>query len=287
MIRKTFILFITSLATASAYHASASQHVIIIIHGTWAHKKKHAHWYNPNGYFFDTIEKNVSENTSVISFLWSGDNTAHARDTGGLVLAKLINSYSADTTITIIAHSHGATVGIIASHYLAKDPKNHKKIRHFYSLGRPVDNTLHLPNMDTIEYFYNFFSYNDAIQPVFGAYEREIHPQHERIANIRMVIDGRSPDHSELHDPCVAEWIHDIHTFLTNYETFSFFEPGLIHFFSDGPPEYFIDTERAILRFQDQQANNKINHAIKTGSYKIKRSIKDHFEKQAKSFSDT
>ena len=286
MIRKTLLLLITSLTTVSSDHATESQHVIIIIHGTWAHKKKHAHWYNPNGYFFDIIERNAPKNTSVISFLWSGDNTTHARDTGGLVLAKLINSYSAETTVTIIAHSHGATVGIIASHYLAKDTKNHKKIRHFYSLGRPVDNTIHLPNMETIEYFYNFFSYNDAIQPVFGTYEREIHPQHERIANIRMLIDGKAPDHSELHDPCVAEWISNIHTVLASYETFSFFEPGLLHFFSDGPPEYSIDTDRVILRLQDRQSNSKINHAIKTGSYKIKRTIKDHFEKQTKNVSE-
>lgn len=283
MIKKFFLLIAACFSslftqrTTPSQSAPDSAQVIIIIHGTWAHKKVYQHWYSPEGYFFDAIERNVPKNTKVISFLWSGSNSSFARDAAGKALAKLIDSYPSSTKISIIAHSHGATVGVIASHYLAKNTSHRHKITHFYSLGRPVDNLLHMPNMEVIEHFYNFFSYNDAIQRVFGLYEREIVPRHERIVNMRIMIDGKDPDHSELHDPCVAEWLCELHTFLAEHAAFSFINPGLLHFFSDGPPEYSVDTERNTLRVKDQKSNTKFNHAIKTGSYKLKRSFKEFF----------
>lgn len=251
-----------------------TKEIVLLIHGTWAHKKNAEHWYNPDGYFFDIIEKQLKkENTVLVTFLWSGGNSPQARESAARVLAKTIESYNNTDVINIIAHSHGATVGILASQYLAKNPSNKHRISQFYSLGRPVNNKECQPNMDVIDYFYNFFSYNDAIQRVFGAYEREILPTHHRIANLRIVVNGKDPNHSELHAPCIAQWIYTIHDLLCLNETFEFSDPGVLYFSDTQPPTYAIDIQREALREYDRRLNNAIVHAFKIGKYKLARNV--------------
>ena len=67
-----------------------------------------------------------------------------------------------------------------------------------------------MPNMDKIDFMYHFFSYADLVQPVLGLFGRE-YPSHERIANIRTLINDKNPLHSQLHNPLVAKWICMFH----------------------------------------------------------------------------
>ena len=246
--------------------------IIFIIHGTWAHKKFEEHWYNPDGYFFNAIEKQLKkEDTVLVPFLWSGNNTPQARESAANVLTKSIESYPLDTTITIIAHSHGATVGVLASQKLGLHKNNEHRISRFYSLGRPVDNKLHMPDMNVIDYFYNFFSYNDSVQRVFGAYEREVLPQHSRIANIRVILNGKDPNHSELHHASIGQWIYSIHDIICLNKAFEFCEPAIVHFYDNKAPQHLLDTERITLRQKDQRVTNAIIHAFKIGAYTLKK----------------
>jgi hypothetical protein len=266
LIKKPILLLLIMMHSATLCKKS----IVFLIHGTWAHKKFEEHWYNPQGYFFETLEKQLAkENALLVPFLWSGGLSEQARLSAAQVLAKLIESYPEDIPINIIAHSHGATVAVLASQILGNNPKNMHRICQFYSLGRPVDNKLHWPDMNVIDYFYNFFSFNDLIQRVLGDYDREVLPAHGRIANIRIIINGQNPSHSELHHKCIAQWIYSIHDMLCPQDWFDFCSPGVLSFSDLQPPTYSLDRERETLRERDRRMDNALLHAIRMSKYII------------------
>lgn len=257
-IKKYFFL---PIFFALSLHAHS---VYIIIHGTWASKYP---WHMPQGDFFDALERSLlPHHASVVSFLWSGKLDHNSRTTAAQCLVKLIKSYPTSTRIIIVAHSHGANVGIIASQQLAKDAKNKHSIYSFYALGTPVNCESYMPNMKIITYFYNLFSYDDFVQSCLGIFGRE-YPLHERVANIRITIDGKYPSHSELHSPIVAQWLTGIHELYQknnngNFGSFLFKKPGIIHFTNDKLPLYAVDIEREQLRKQDRQLENQLQMGL-------------------------
>jgi len=236
-------------------HISYTQTVFIVIHGTWATQER---WYMPGGDFFDALEKNAQQQqATVIPYRWSGMNNYKDRIYAAKGLVQLIQRCSPDTTICLVSHSHGGNVGIIASQLLACIPGNTNHIHFFYALGTPVSRKNYQPNMDVITYFYNLFSFEDLIQPVLGFFERE-YTQHERIANIRITINDREPDHAQLHDPLVAQWIPQLHAMVTSFQTFDFKIPGIIHFANNKKPIYIPDKVRKHLIERDQLLNKMI-----------------------------
>jgi hypothetical protein len=113
--------------------------------------------------------------------------------------------------------------------------------------------------MDVVGYFYNFFSLEDTIQTVCGTLGRE-YPSHERIANVRVFINGKQPTHIELHGSCIAQWLPILHDyfcgicdeyFLDRYDFFS--RPSIVHFMKDVVPRYEVDEERAALIDKDKK----------------------------------
>lgn len=239
----------------------------IIVHGTWSRPFT---WHMPGGAFYDALAS-VSQPGTISFFLWSGKNNHDARITGGKRLAHYIREFCPeDSEINIIGHSHGSNVGIIASHELAKDPTNKHRIYRFFALGTPTHTTRYLPDMNTITYFYNLFSYNDYVQPVFGFFERE-YPKHDRIANICITINGNEPRHADMHHPLIAQWIPNIHEdlqsqALAGFDTFSFHTPGIIHFNDDETPRYELDPDRRYKKeHQDRlvQAFNNVQMEIR------------------------
>ena len=244
----------------------SSAHVCIVVHGTWAPQEP---WYQPGGDFFQEIAcagEDIFD--EVISFTWSGNNNTKDRREAGKELAQLIEQYD---LATIVAHSHGATVAILASHYLARNSqvyqsKNRYKIQSLYALGVPVDEYDGLPEMNIVCFFYNIFSFNDSVQPVFGLFDRTF-TDHERIANISITIDGVEPNHSELHHPIVGSHLFGIHEKFYNYciggfERFVFFRPGIVHFYKDGPPKYELDENRECLLDSDKYMNQLLLYAL-------------------------
>ena len=221
--------------------------VFIIVHGTWGTASS---WNIPGGDFFDTLEKNAQRlGHATINFSWSGYLDPMHRANAGKALAKLIRSYPSTTEFYIVAHSHGSNVAIVASQELGRQEHNHHRIKILYALGTPVDRTLYMPDMDVIDYYYNLFSFKDIVQPILG-YCHRTYPTHDRIANIRILINGKEPDHYSIHHPVLARWIPNLHSMLMKHEcspVFAFHVPGLIDFFDVAKPRYTLDVEREAL----------------------------------------
>ncbi len=217
----------------------------LIIHGTWSPPFD---WHMPGGDFYDALSS-VSASGTVSFFLWSGKNNHAARVAAGKQLVEYIRlHYPTDARLNLIGHSHGSNVGILASQEMAQDPQNEHQIHGFYALGTPTDIPRYMPDMTTITYFYNFFSFNDFIQPIFGFFGRE-YPSHDRISNICITINGEAPIHTNLHHPLIANWLPAIHENLAalklaGFELFDFKKPAIIHFSEKTIPRYEVDISR-------------------------------------------
>ncbi len=236
-------------------HITYAQTVFIVIHGTWAAQEQ---WYMPGGDFFNALEKSaIQQQAAVTPYRWSGNNNYKDRIHAAKGLVQLIQSYSPDTTICLVSHSHGGNVGIIASQLLAHMPTTTNHIHIFYALGTPVNTTNYQPNMNMITYFYNLFSFEDLIQPVLGFFEREYLP-HERIANIRITINNKEPSHTQLHNPLVGQWLPLLHEILTSFQDFDFKIPSIIHFAENKKPSYAADKTRQQYIERDRLLNKMI-----------------------------
>ena len=256
-----YVLFL--IASPFVYAKSAC----IIVHGTWASKES---WYQPGGAFFESVlsssEKyNIDE---VVSFTWSGKNNQRDRQRAGFELSQTIQKYDA---VTIIAHSHGATVGILASHdlrenWIACGKKTEYKIKKFYALGIPVNQYDCFPNMNVIGKFYNLFSFSDMVQPVFGVFGRTFF-LHDRVANLSVVIDGIEPTHSSIHSGVVGRGILSVAEGFAKkgrkkMDPFSFENPGKVLFFKEQIPEYQRDYMREELIARDKKLMRLLLDAI-------------------------
>ncbi|HSW74169.1 MAG TPA: hypothetical protein VLG71_03345 [Candidatus Limnocylindria bacterium] len=218
----------------------ATQEVFIIVHGTWGTREA---WYKQGGDFFTAIERSIKGRGSVVSFCWSGKVDNQSRKQAGQDLAVFITSYPATTKITLFTHSHGGNVGIIASQELPQYSDKHR-IHHFYALATPVNLKGYMPNMQIIDHFYNLFSLDDLVQPVFGIFSRA-YPPHQRIANIRIVVNTKGPDHEELHHPLVGGWLTHLHGLAqqAGHQTVMGM-PGLLHITNTETAYYAHDPEQ-------------------------------------------
>lgn len=263
--KKAIIVFITCIALNNPLiHTNT---VFIIIHGTWS---ANSDWYAPGGDFFDTLEKSTPNDTAIVPFRWNGNNNHFERIKAAHSLVKLIQTYDQATTyVYIIAHSHGGNIATLASQILAQDSENNHRVEILYTLGTPTCKE-YAPNMNVIGYLYNLFSFEDLIQPVLGAFLRE-HPSHERIANMRVFINDKEPDHSTLHHPCVAQWLPMLHNDFTQYiDSKNISEPSIVYFDSTKAPQYALDTKRKDLIERDQRISlmivNSFRNSFEIGS---------------------
>lgn len=227
--------------------------VFIVVHGTWASSSA---WSKPDGDFFTELEKSAHERGhATITYTWSGNlNEAH-RLAAGKGLAKLIRSYPPDTECYIVAHSHGGNVAIIASQELGKMPENKHRIKILYALATPIESQQYMPDMAVIDYFYNLFSLVDFVQPVLGLFNR-VYPPHERMVNLRTVINDREPSHCDIQHPAIARWLPSLHGMLITHQcspVFDFHVPGIIKFYDTEKPRYELDIDRDALLEKDKR----------------------------------
>lgn len=237
--------------------------VFILIHGTWGAE---CAWYVPKGDFFETLEQTVcKKNSSVVSFRWSGGAGHEARLKAAHSLVKLIRTYHPSVAIYIIAHSHGGNVAALASHMLEEENNQHH-IRALFTLGTPVMHN-YLPNMNTIRYLYNLFSFEDLIQTVLGISGRE-YPNHKRIANLRVFINGKEPHHAGLHYGLVGKWLPYLHQhfkqFLKENGIVGISEPCIVYFADNKAPEYVFDVNRTELLERDRQLSILILDSLRS-----------------------
>lgn len=254
---------------------STYNRVYILIHGTWAIESS---WSQVQGSFFESLNTALKIiGAKLVNFSWTGNLNHQSRMQAGINLAKLIESYPDNTKISLIGHSHGANVGIIASNILGQNTKNNNKIKTFYALGVPVDTKRYMPDMSVIKYFYSFFSFNDFVQPVLGLYGR-MFPEHEKIANIRTLVKDKEPGHTQLHSIPVGLWLPLIHKYLAckkinNFDQFDFKMPMLINFYKSKPPVYSIDYNREKALLEDQKTNFELKNTYKEESKERKENV--------------
>lgn len=258
---KFFNYFSIIFISLGIFTLCAKQEVYVIIHGTYA---QNGTWHKPGSKFFNEIEQQCKgKNNKVISFTWSGKNSHDARIEGAKKLAKVINNYPQNTYFHIIAHSHGGNVGILASQLLQNKKPKHK-IKTFFALGTPINPVLYAPNMDTIFHLYNFFSFNDAVQPVLGYFNREL-PKHERIFNIRITINGSQPDHYEIAHHSFGKWIPNFENQLNAYiKKFPYFAqvPLMIDYNENNSLTFHVDLAKELFKKQDYK-NHSWRAALK------------------------
>lgn len=241
------IMLVWMLFVQTAAHAAHTNGVYILIHGTWG---ADAAWYKTGSAFFKELELSASKyNRTVTSYTWTGKLNHKTRLEAGKQLAQLIQSYPVDTSINIISHSHGSNVGNLASSILAQDKNNKHSIDCFFAFGTPVHTKKYMPAMSVIKRYFNFYSYNDWVQPIFGFFDRTF-PRHESIANLRIMIDCHHPSHRTILSPVVARWLPEIPDGLRskrmgNFERLSFEHPGVVHFSSHGCPTYTVESKRS------------------------------------------
>ena len=263
---KQIIIFIAFIAADIQ-----ARSVFILVHGTWGAS---SNWYTPRGDFFDALENTVcGKDSAVVSFRWSGGCGHASRMNAAESLVKLIKTYDISTAIFLVAHSHGGNVVMLASHLLAHQENNKHRIRALFTLGTPVMSN-YLPNMKIIQYLYNLFSFEDIIQPVFGISCRE-YPEHKRVANLRVIINGKEPDHAGLHHPLIGKWIAYVHKHFKQYLekkniTYHISEPSIVYFNDNKAPEYIHDIKRDELLERDRQLSvlilNSLRRSLDTGS---------------------
>jgi hypothetical protein len=255
-----------------------------LVHGTWAKKST---WHKEQGHFFKTLKSSATQThaiptlVSINSFEWSGKLSHESRVKAGKHLAYLIKKLPVDTKIHIIAHSHGANVVFVASEILAQE-KSKNRIETCFLLGAPINIKWYNPCMEKISYIYNMFSFKDCVQTVFGSYERVL-PEHERIFNLQITINGKQPGHSELISQTVATWLPSFHELYQKQEDFKLCsgnKPGIVHFFDHQKPVYALDKNQKKSLEYDKKIQKKLfeNYCKDTlckGIYPQKETITD------------
>lgn len=257
-------VLVSALCTRESLYTKSA---CVVIHGTWAQQSS---WYRAGGDFFEAIRNSMRELYIVdelISFSWSGKLGYRSHMQAAYLLAEKIMEYD---FVILVAHSHGATVGILASQILAKKVSKGNslvKISKFYALGVPVDPTgLIYPDMSVIDKFYNLFSFGDLVQPVQGMYQR-CFGQHERIANISIVLDGFYPLHTQLHHATIGKYLLKIPDFYmqhgeNNFQLFQHQAPAEILFYDSKNPIYGLQSDRDRLLQLDKVASGLLDNAF-------------------------
>jgi hypothetical protein len=217
--------------------------VYILVHGTWT--AQDIGWHTAETPFYTTLKQHNPE-ARVISFAWSGNNTHQARIDAGKNLANLIESYPEGTPIILIAHSHGGNVCFLASRELAQ--RNSAIQLTVVCLGTPINREFYGPSMRCIQRIFNLFSLSDFVQPVFGMFGRLLST--ERTINAAIVLNGKEPDHYQLHDPLIAQWLPHL---LENRILDTTFWYGVIHFQLTEPPILQEDSSLVVQVAENQQ----------------------------------
>lgn len=245
-----YLCLATLLLTSITQPNEQPKPIVIVMHGTWA---RDTNWYKEGGDFYEELRQGMYElDAEFTSFTWSGKLDNYSRRHAGIQLAELIHSFDPTRPLIITAHSHGVNVAIVASHILAQRTDNKHTIHTIFALGAPVSAQSYMPNMDIIQRFYNFYSFEDMVQPVLGMFDR-IYPEHERITNIRVIIGENEPNHENMHNPLIGRWLYG----LCAYE----FEHGKTYiatFAEDTPAIVAIDTQREKLEERDLGLLHKI-----------------------------
>ena len=267
---KSYLFYLKiTLVFLNTHNSMYTKSACIIIHGTWAQNET---WYLPGGDFFEAVKScndEIKRVDEVVSFSWSGKLGYPAQVEAAKNLAKNMELYD---SVILIAHSHGATIGMIASHVMLENSSNRNKngkIAQFYSLGVPISQSTITSNMLTIKRFYNLFSFGDFIQTVNGTCDRTF-TFFDRVANISVQLNNVHPTHGQLHHPSIGMWLLKIEDFfaqkqLGNFENFDCNYPGFIFFTAYAHPSYALQEDQSVLIDLDRKIHEWMTTAFFRG----------------------
>lgn len=203
---------------------------VFIIHGTFAANS--LEYYKPNEIFYENAARFAKELANkervpveLIAFRWSGYNNSSARKDAGVFLTSILDNYYSDYKIYTIAHSHGCNVVNYSSRILQK-----AKIDHAIHLSCPVRDAVEKDfkpkNFLRLIQFYS----NSDIVATLGAFTtkailslspRKFKVQKNKnveIYNVRTLLDGSDPGHSNSKDYIVYHLKNIINIIDNNYE---------------------------------------------------------------------
>ncbi len=274
MNKKIFFIYLIALFIKT-------ESAIFIIHGTSIMPKTYEtdkKWFKPKGDFYLALEAEAKKrNLKTITFYWSGSMNNKGRMLAAEDLVRKIAEHIEEKNI-LMCHSHGGTIGILASKLLNPTPEiplftspedihdymvSYKRLKNeralieskknaqkkypidcLYLLGTPIHCKKLKPNMNTIEYLFNLYSTGDRVQTILGRYQRMIEPM-PRASNLQVIIDNQHPSHRHLHHPVIAKSILSIpfefkKNKLNGFENFNLNNDGKLIFHLNKLPEYKI-----------------------------------------------
>jgi len=124
------------------------------IHGTWSKPKTFPE-------LTKTTIRDLFGNSEGKEFKWTGDNIDEARQKAGAALAEHIHSNLKDgEPLTIVGHSHGGNVAIIAINILKQ--KYGVKVDNLVTINTPVRE--YAPVKDAVDQHYNIWHDSDPVQ---------------------------------------------------------------------------------------------------------------------------
>ncbi len=133
---------------------------VYLVHGTWSNpnSKGRSTWEGVDRAWGDALGDN-----DVVEFNWSGDNNGEARRIAGRNLANLIelDIKNGIRNISIVSHSHGGNVALVASLELRN--RGHQ-IDDLILIGTPANETLFFTAGDAAKNFVSVYNDEDAVQ---------------------------------------------------------------------------------------------------------------------------
>lgn len=200
-------IFLLLIFICRGLYAFQPGELFIVVPGTWAIKAK---WYTLGGDFFSAVQRSVAnKGHKVIWFRWLSENSESSRQAAAYELAYVIDCLASLANLHIIAHSHGVNVALGACQILAQRSLD-KRIKNFYALAAPVYEETYKPDMRIIGRLFNLYSLNDAVQTVVG--HQRVFASQAGITNMRTFVDGKEPNHSEMHSEIIGNWLVGLST---------------------------------------------------------------------------
>ncbi len=227
---------------------------VFMVHGTFG---KDQSWYQRGGDFYNAYISQIEPHAKVHSFKWSGRCSHAHRVRAAQELASYIQwTCNPHDTITLIGHSHGGNVCIMAINILIKQFPQYK-IDTVFSLGTPVSfESLYTPNMQHIKKLYHLFSFGDLVQPVFNLYDR-VFNYHPRLWNIEVYIKGKLSNHSDLRSPIIVDFLQQVHLYLLENDS------TVLHLHGEGSISFESDYQRQeLIIFEKENFDNMFPEAL-------------------------
>lgn len=238
-----------------------------VVHGTWASGSRSS--YDPRDETFQQLIGFAKElafrharPVEIISFSWSGENSAEAREHAGAQL-RMLNENFYDETMMYgprwgYAHSHGGNVCNIASQDIYFDTL-------IYSGTPVVEGVIKLCSPQNIGRLINLYSSTDPWQ-MGGAYNQRTfknlfngngrefaYQDNKRIYNVRMQCNGKGPGHVSLkwlmpHFWPLIDVIEGHYRYHTNLDANVYVSPDKV--------DYDLDPERMLQKMAGQATDH-------------------------------